>query len=234
MNQSISIRHLTVFYRNVPALWDICLNIPQGILLGIVGPNGAGKTTLIKSILGIIKPNAGVINAYDNNDSIAYIAQRTSIDWDFPATALDVVLMGRYKHIGWFSRPKKHDYEKALEALELVGMLQYADRHISQLSGGQQQRIFVARALAQDAEIYLLDEPFIGIDMATEKIIIDILKKLRDQGKTIIVVHHDIHTLHEYFDWLLYLNIKVISFGPSNSISKMTIPKTYLYEQSGT
>jgi manganese/zinc/iron transport system ATP- binding protein len=217
MNHAITIRHLTVFYRNTPALWDICLNIPQGILLGIVGPNGAGKTTLIKSILGLIKPHAGLINTYNNN-SIAYIAQRTSIDWDFPITVLDVVLMGRYKHIGWFSRPKKHDYEKALQALDLVGMSAYADRHISELSGGQQQRIFVSRALAQEAEIYLLDEPFIGIDMATEKIIINILKKLRDQGKTIIVVHHDIHTLHAYFDWLLYLNIKIVSFGPSNNM----------------
>lgn len=220
---AITIQNLTVAYRNTPILWNINLNIPQGTLLAVVGPNGAGKTTLIKAILGLVKPAAGVIRILQSDcrhktQHIAYVPQRATIDWDFPATAFDVVLMGRYPHMGWLKRPSTQDYDAAHKALAQVDMTEYADRHISQLSGGQQQRIFLARALAQDASIYLMDEPFIGIDSTSEKTMIGILKELRTQGKTIVVVHHDLHTLQEYFDWLLLLNIEPIAYGPVSQV----------------
>ncbi|MGE0206881.1 MAG: metal ABC transporter ATP-binding protein [Candidatus Babeliales bacterium] len=220
---AISVNHVTVMYQEEPVLWDISLTIQQGIFLGIIGPNGAGKTTFLKTILHLVKPMAGSIFLFEKSyhamqHLIAYVPQRTTVDWDFPITVLDVVLMGRYRHIGWFKRPGKEDIQKAHQALEKVHMLDYINRPIGKLSGGQQQRVFLARALAQDATLYILDEPFSGVDMATEKIIITLLKELRDQGKTIVVVHHDLQTLAEYFDWLLLLNKKCVAYGPVHEV----------------
>lgn len=216
---ALSISHLTVRYQAEPVLWNISASIPQGTLVAVVGPNGAGKTTFIKSLINIIKPDAGTVSffgeSYQKNiNRIAYVPQRLSVDWDFPANVLDVVLMGRYAHMGWFKRPSQADYDAAWIALEQVQLTNYAYRHISQLSGGQQQRVFLARALVQDADLYIMDEPFVGIDMSTEHTIVELLKKLRDQGKTIMVVHHDLQTLQDYFDWLLLLNVKLIACGP--------------------
>lgn len=222
-NTLIAVNDLTVAYKEKPVLWDIDVEIPKGVLLSVVGPNGAGKTTLIKAMLGLIKPAAGSVSFFGKSykrvrKKIAYIPQRNSVDWDFPTTVIDVVLMGRYGHLGWFSRPGVTDYELAKRALEKVGMEDFFDRQINQLSGGQQQRVFLARALVQDAEIYFMDEPFVGVDIATEKAIVNLLKLLRSEGKTVIVVHHDLQTLKEYFDWVLLLNVRKIACGPVNKV----------------
>lgn len=219
----LEVRNLTVAYNNALVLWDINVSIPRGTLLAIVGPNGAGKTTLIKTILGFMHPIAGRIFIFGKPYSrharhIAYVPQRSAVDWDFPASVFDMVLMGRYGHLGWIKRPRKEDKEKAWQALEAVGLTSYAQRPIGQLSGGQQQRGFLARALVQDAPIYLMDEPFVGVDMATEKIMVSLLKKLRDTGKTIIIVHHDLQTVREYFDSVLLLNRTCIAYGPVNKV----------------
>lgn len=218
MKYAVHIDDLTVSYDLKPVLWDIDLDIPSGILLAIVGPNGAGKSTLIKAVLEIVKPTSGHVLFYDRDykdyrKKIAYIPQRGSVDWDFPTTVFDVVLMGRYGHIGWIKRPKEIDKIKTLEALKKVGMESFKDRQISELSGGQQQRVFLARALNQDAEIYFMDEPFQGVDIKTEKAIVEILKELKKNGKTVIVVHHDLKTVSEYFDWVTLINMKVIAHG---------------------
>ena len=220
---AVSIKDLTLAYNEKPVLWDIDLDVPQGVLMAIVGPNGAGKTTLIKSILGLLKPAAGRIDIFGKSfesqqKKIGYVPQRGSVDWDFPTTVIDVVLMGRYGKLGWFNRPKEKDVKCAKEALEKVGMGDFHDRQISQLSGGQQQRVFLARALVQEAEIYFMDEPFVGVDAATEKAIIEILKDLRKKGKTVIVVHHDLQTLDEYFDWALLINVRQIASGPVKEV----------------
>jgi len=219
---ALEVQDLTVAYREKPVLWDLDFEIPQGVLTAIVGPNGAGKTTLIKAILGLIKPAAGQIRILgqpfaQQRQAIGYVPQRSSVDWDFPTTALDVVLMGRYGHIGWFKRPSKNDHTLAQIALDQVGMADFANRHINQLSGGQQQRVFLARALVQDATIYFMDEPFVGVDATTENTIVSLLKALRDKGKTVIVVHHDLQTLKDYFDWALLLNVRKIAIGPVNN-----------------
>jgi manganese/zinc/iron transport system ATP- binding protein len=215
---ALDVSHLTVLYNNTVVLSDCTATIPQGIMLGIIGPNGAGKTTFIKSILGIIPKKSGEVFllgktvAYSHN-KIAYVAQRHSIDWDFPITVFDMVLMGCYGKLGWFRRPGVREQVQVYETLVTVGLDDYANEPIGVLSGGQQQRAFIARALMQDPQIYFLDEPFAGVDLPTEKIIVELLKKLRDQGKTIIVVHHDILTAPAYFDWALLLNKKVIACG---------------------
>lgn len=219
----IDVKDLTVAYKEKPVLWDIDVQIPEGVLLAIVGPNGAGKTTFIKSILGLIKPAAGKVEIQGYSvkkqlKNVAYVPQRNTVDWDFPTHVLDVVLMGRYGHLGWFKRVTKKDKELALDALKKVDMLDFADRQINQLSGGQQQRVFLARALVQDAEIFIMDEPFVGVDAATEKAIVALLKELRLQGKTVLVVHHDLQTVKEYFDWVFLLNIRAIAFGPIKSV----------------
>jgi len=220
---AVEIQDLTVAYKDSPVLWDIDVNIPQGTLLAVVGPNGAGKTTLIKAILGLIKPAAGRVKVFglpieNQRRIIGYVPQRTTVDWDFPTDALDVVMMGRYGHLGWFKRPGALDKRLAMEALDKVGMADFADRHISQLSGGQQQRVFLARALVQDAAIYFMDEPFVGVDAATEGAIVSLLKELRSQGKTVIVVHHDLQTLEDYFDWVFLLNVRQIAIGPVKEV----------------
>ena len=215
---AIKIDDLTVSYNQKPVLWDIDLDIPRGVLMAIVGPNGAGKSTLIKSILGIINPLAGTVTIEGKpyktqKKKIAYVPQRGSVDWDFPTQVLDVVMMGNYGNLGWFKRPGKKEKEESLKALEKVGMLDFKDRQISQLSGGQQQRVFLARALVQNAEIYFMDEPFQGVDATTERAIISLLKELKNQGKTVVVVHHDLDTVPEYFNWVTLLNVKVIASG---------------------
>jgi manganese/zinc/iron transport system ATP- binding protein len=194
------VENLTVAYHQKPVLRDISFTAPEGNLIGIVGPNGAGKSTLIKAVLGLVPKASGTVLIYDksykvNRKLIGYVPQRESVDWDFPTNALDVVLMGRYGHMGWFKRPSAQDRQLAMECLQKVGMEEFAGRQISQLSGGQQQRVFLARALAQDATVYLMDEPFVGVDAATEKAIITLLTELKQQGKTVLVVHHDLNTV---------------------------------------
>lgn len=220
---AVHVEDLTVSYHSKPVLWDIDFDIPPGVMAAIVGPNGAGKSTLIKSILGLVKPTAGHVTIFgrpykNQRRKVGYVPQRSSVDWDFPTTALDVVTMGLYGQLGWLRRPGRRERDKALEALARVGMQDYADRQISQLSGGQQQRVFLARALVQDADIYFLDEPMAGVDATTEKAIVRILHTLRDAGKTVIVVHHDLQTVRSYFDWLLIVNIRVIAQGPVSTV----------------
>ena len=218
MIYAIDIRDLTVAYREKPVLWDIDLQVPPGVLLAIVGPNGAGKTTLIKATLGLVKPAAGSVLIHgkpyaDQRSSVAYVPQRGSVDWDFPTNVLDVVTMGLYGKLGWFKQPAKKEKIAALKALAQVGMEEYADRQISQLSGGQQQRVFLARALVQDAQVYFMDEPFQGVDATTERAIVELLQDLRQRGKTVCVVHHDLQTVPEYFDQVMLLNVRRIASG---------------------
>ncbi|MGS2745015.1 metal ABC transporter ATP-binding protein [Halomonas sp. LS-001] len=220
---ALSIQNLTVSYHNQPVLWDINLDIPTGVMAGIVGPNGAGKSTLIKSLLGLVPSLSGEVMVHGRSYAsqrrrVGYVPQRSSVDWDFPTTALDVVTMGLYGRLGWFRRPGRKERQASLEALEMVGMSDYAGRQISQLSGGQQQRVFLARALVQQADVYFLDEPMAGVDATTERAIIDILRRLRDAGKTLIVVHHDLQTVRNYFDWLLLLNVRVIASGKAEDV----------------
>ncbi|MCL2065192.1 MAG: metal ABC transporter ATP-binding protein [Candidatus Cloacimonetes bacterium] len=217
---ALEIHDLTVAYGTKPVLWDIDLCIPKGKLVAIIGPNGAGKTTLIKSMVGLIKPVSGGVHFQiievkkgKFRNKIAYVPQSGSVDWDFPATVLDVVMMGRYGHLGWFKTPGRNEKNMALETLDKVGMREYANRQISQLSGGQQQRVFLARALIQDAEIYFMDEPFKGVDAQTEKSIVELLKNLKTEGKTVIVVHHDLQTVTSYFDWAILINLRIIANG---------------------
>lgn len=222
-NLALHIEDLTVSYHSKPVLWDIDLDVPPGVLAAIVGPNGAGKSTLIKSILGLVKKSAGHIYVHgksyaEQRHRIGYVPQRSSVDWDFPTTAIDVVTMGLYGQLGWLKRPGQKERKQAERALELVGMQDYAYRQISQLSGGQQQRVFLARALVQDADVYFLDEPMAGVDATTERAIVNILRELRDDGKTVIVVHHDLQTVTSYFDWMLILNVRTIAQGPVNSV----------------
>ena len=216
---ALEVRDLTVAYHETPVLWDVDLDVPKGILLAIVGPNGAGKSTLIKAILGLVKPAAGQVLLYgqsyaEQRNRVGYVPQRGSVDWDFPTSVLDVVMMGRYSALGWFRRPGSKERDMALDALDKVGMKQYADRQISQLSGGQQQRVFLARALAQDAQLYFMDEPFQGVDATTERAIVSLLQNLRAAGKTVVTVHHDLQTVPEYFDWVTMLNVRKIASGP--------------------
>jgi manganese/zinc/iron transport system ATP- binding protein len=230
---AIEINDLTVAYKYKPVLWDIDLRVPEGVLMAIVGPNGAGKSTLIKAILGIIQPVAGDIQIYSRpyekqRDLVAYVPQRGSVDWDFPTTVFDIVLMGTYGQLGLFKKPGAKEKERAEDALRKVGMYNFKDRQISQLSGGQQQRTFLARALVQDAKIYFMDEPFQGVDATTEKAIIKILKELRKQKKTVVVVHHDLQTVPEYFDWVTFLNLKKIATGSIEEVfNDENLSKTY-------
>ncbi|WGF87424.1 metal ABC transporter ATP-binding protein [Marinivivus vitaminiproducens] len=220
---ALHVEDLTVSYHSRPVLWDIDLDVPPGVMAAVVGPNGAGKSTLIKAVLGLVKPTAGHVTLFGRpyraqRRKVGYVPQRSSVDWDFPTTAQDVVTMGLYGHLGWIRRPGRREREEARRALELVGMEDLADRQISQLSGGQQQRVFLARALVQQADLYFLDEPMAGVDAVTERAIVDILKRLRDQGKTLIVVHHDLQTVRSYFDWLAILNVRVIAQGPVREV----------------
>jgi manganese/zinc/iron transport system ATP- binding protein len=220
---ALEINDLTVAYKFKPVLWDIDLEVPEGVMMAIVGPNGAGKSTLIKAVLDIVKPIAGDVKIlgkpyHDIRSDVGYVPQKGSVDWDFPTTVKDVVLMGTYGQLGWVKRPGASQKREAEKAIEKVGLSDFSNRQISQLSGGQQQRVFLARALVQDASVYFMDEPFQGVDATTEKAIIKILKELRKKGKTVIVVHHDLQTVSEYFNWVTLLNVKKIASGPCDEI----------------
>ena len=224
---------LTVTYDKRPVLYGIDVAVPQGSLVGIVGPNGAGKSTLIKSIMGVIPSSGGWVKVFGkplkkNLHRVGYVPQRESVDWDFPVTVMDVALMGTYGKLGLFRRPGKAEKQRAKDALEKVGMLPYANRQIGNLSGGQQQRVFLARALAQDSDLYLMDEPFAGVDAATEAAIIELLKEMRERGKTVLVVHHDLQSASEYFDKLLLLNMRLVAFGDVKDVfTTELLQKTY-------
>ena len=219
----LEIHDLTVAYHKRPVLWGVDVEVPAGQLVGVIGPNGAGKSTLIKAAMGLLPVSSGWVKVFgrpvkDNLRRVGYVPQRETVDWDFPVSVMDVVLMGRYGHLGLFKRPRKEDREVARKCLEKVKMLPYADRQISNLSGGQQQRVFLARALAQESDLYFMDEPFAGVDAATEAAIVTILQELKDQGKTLLVVHHDLPTAKTYFDSLLLLNMRVVAFGPTEEV----------------
>lgn len=219
----LEIHDLTVAYTKRPALYGIDLEVPQGSIVGVVGPNGAGKSTLIKAIMDLMPTASGWIKVFGKPfkkavTRVGYVPQRESVDWDFPVNALDVVLMGRYGRLGLFRRPSKADKEIAMTCLEKVKMTPYAKRQISNLSGGQQQRVFLARALAQESDLYLMDEPFVGVDATTEAAIIEILRELQAHGKTLLVVHHDLTTAPEYFDRILLLNMRVVAYGKTEEV----------------
>lgn len=224
----IQIENLSVAYQQKPVLTDINYVSPEGECIGIIGPNGAGKSTLLKAIMGLLPLMTGKVRIYGKpiqkqRYKVSYVPQRESVDWDFPTNVLDVVLMGRYGKLGWFRRPSRSDRELAMECLAKVGIADLADRQIRQLSGGQQQRVFLARALVQEADIYLMDEPFAGVDAATEKATIQILHNLKRQQKTVFVVHHDLQTVEEYFDSLLLLNQQLIAAGPTKEVFQIDL-----------
>jgi manganese/zinc/iron transport system ATP- binding protein len=229
----LEIHDLTVAYHKKPVLWGIDLAVPRGRLVGIVGPNGAGKSTLIKAAMGLLPVSSGWVKVFgepvkNNLTRVGYVPQRESVDWDFPVSVLDVVLMGRYGRLGLMRRPGRRDHDKARECLDKVKMLPFANRQISNLSGGQQQRVFLARALAQESDLYFMDEPFAGVDAATESAIITLLHELKQQGKTLMVVHHDLPTARNYFDTLLLLNMRVVAFGPTEEVFTFDLlQKTY-------
>lgn len=218
MNKAILVKDLFVSYHGNEALKNISFTVNEGNLVGIIGPNGAGKSTLIKALLNLIKKDQGEIQILGHSikemkTKVAYVPQRSNIDWDFPITVLDTVLLGTYPNLGIFKRPKKEDKAWAIACLEKVGIAQYINRQIGELSGGQQQRVFLARALAQKPDMYFLDEPFVGVDVTSEEKIIAILKELRDNGKTVVVVHHDLSKASDYFDELILLNKELIEYG---------------------
>lgn len=222
-NPTVEVHNLTVTYRDKPAIWNIDFTIPEAVLGGIIGPNGAGKSTVLKAVMGLVPLSSG--NAYifgkplsEVRQRVSYVPQRESVDWDFPASALDVVLMGRYGKRSLFSRLNSSDRDIAMDCLSKVQMRDFAHRQIAQLSGGQQQRIFIARALAQEADLYLMDEPFAGIDAATENAILELLSTMRSEGKTILVVHHDLQSAYEYFDWIVMLNTRLVASGPKEEV----------------
>ncbi len=220
---AIEAHNLTVSYDKRPVLWNVGFKIPQGQIVGIIGPNGSGKTTLLKAVMGLIKKDSGYVQIFGEKlskvrDRISYVPQRESVDWDFPASVMDIALMGRYRKDNILKRITNQDKDIAAEALEQVNMLEYSHRQISQLSGGQQQRVFIARALAQGAELYILDEPFVGIDAATEEVIVKLLRQMKKEGKTVIVVHHDLQTAKSYFDWIVLLNTRLVASGPKEEV----------------
>lgn len=220
---ALEINDLTVAYNSKPATWDVDLRVPEGVLMAIVGPNGAGKSTLIKAALNLIPRAAGTVTFYGKpyaqaRHLVGYVPQRGSVDWDFPTSVIDVVTMGLYGKLGWRRRPGRKERELAMHALDQVGMRDFADRQISQLSGGQQQRTFLARALVQDAHIYFMDEPFAAVDAVTERAIVALMRELRARGRTVIVVHHDLQTVPEYFDWVTLLNVEVVASGPVDDV----------------
>lgn len=229
----VSIHDMTVAYHRKPVLWDIDFAAVEGRLVGIIGPNGAGKSTLIKACLDLVPKASGSVRFFGKpykkqRHLVGYVPQRESIDWDFPASALEVVTMGRYGHIPWCVPPGRKHKQIAMHALDQVGMAEYARRQISKLSGGQQQRVFLARALAQDAQIYFMDEPFAGVDAATESAIVRLLEGLKDRGKTVLVVHHDLQTVQAYFDHVMLLNMRVVACGPTEKVfTRENLHKTY-------
>lgn len=230
---AIEVHDLTVAYEEKPVLWDIDFELPKATVSAIVGPNGAGKSTLIKAMMGLTSTSSGYVRFFgkpldEMRKKVAYVPQRESVDWNFPVSVMDVVLMGRYPHLRLFQRPSAKDREEALKALEQTGMAAYRDRQISRLSGGQQQRIFLARALAQKADIYLMDEPLAGVDAATERVIFEKMRELSANNKTVVVVHHDLQSITENFDQVLLLNLRMVAFGPvSSTFTDQNIQKAY-------
>ncbi|HVC94569.1 MAG TPA: metal ABC transporter ATP-binding protein, partial [Pirellulales bacterium] len=229
----LDVHNVTVAYHRKPVLWDIDLTLQQPSLVGIIGPNGAGKSTLVKAILGLVPLVSGRVTIFgrpcqQQRKLIGYVPQRESVDWDFPVNVLDVVLMGTYGGLGWFRRPRRPQRDWALECLGRVGLADLAGRQIGQLSGGQQQRTFLARALAQRADIYFMDEPMAGVDAATERVVFSLLRELRQQGKTVLVVHHDLRTVAEYFEQVMMLNMRLVAAGPTaTTFTHVNLVKTY-------
>lgn len=229
----LSIYDLTVAYHRKPVLWDISLDFPRGQLIGVVGPNGAGKSTLIKAVMDLIPQASGDVQVFGksyraNRHRVGYVPQRESVDWDFPVDAIDVVTMGLYGQMGWCVPVRSKHRRLAEEALHRVGLADFGKRQISQLSGGQQQRTFLARALVQDADLYLMDEPFAAVDAATERAIIEILQEMKSRGKTVVVIHHDLQTVADYFDYVVLLNMRVVAHGPiSTTFTTENLQKTY-------
>ena len=230
---ALELHDLSVSYHKKPVLYGVDLAIPEGSLVGLIGPNGAGKSTLIKAVMGLLPLNGGWVKVFGEpfakaKQRVGYVPQRESVDWDFPVNVMDVVLMGRYGRLGLLRRPGKEDRDKAREALDKVAMLPFANRQISNLSGGQQQRVFLARAIAQESDLYLMDEPFAGVDAATEAAIIALLQELKSRGKTIVVVHHDLTTARGYFDRLVLLNMRVVASGLTEEVFTVDLlQKTY-------
>lgn len=219
----IEAHNLTVLYGRKPAIWNVDFKLPEGQVIGIMGPNGSGKSTLLKAIMGIVNPTTGYTKVYDQEiekvrRKVSYVPQRQDIDWDFPASVWDVVSMGRFHIRGLFKRLTNEDHDIIQESLEKVNMLGFAKRQISQLSGGQQQRVFLARALAQQGELFLMDEPFAGVDIATEEMIVDLLKDMKSKGKTLVIVHHDLHTAQSYFDHLVLMNTRLVACGKTSDV----------------
>ncbi|MEX1119495.1 MAG: metal ABC transporter ATP-binding protein [Terrimicrobiaceae bacterium] len=219
----LEVHDVSVAYHKKLVLYGVDLSVPAGRLVGIIGPNGAGKSTLIKAIMGIMPLSSGWVKVFGkpyakNCQRVGYVPQRESVDWDFPVNVMDVVLMGRYGHLGLGRRPSAKDREIARASLEKVNMLPFAQRQIGNLSGGQQQRVFLARALAQESDLYLMDEPFVGVDASTEAAIVTLLRDLKERGKTVLVVHHDLATAREYFDMLMLLNMRLLAFGPTEEV----------------
>lgn len=229
----LAVYDLTVAYHRKPVIWDIGFEIPAGSLAGIVGPNGAGKSTLLKAAMDLIPRASGRVEVFgksyrENRRRVGYVPQRETVDWDFPVDALDVVAMGLYRDIGWCLPVRKKHRQAAMEALEQVGIADLAHRQISQLSGGQQQRTFLARALVQDADLYLMDEPFAAVDAATESAIVDVLRGFQQRGKTAVVIHHDLQTVPDYFDYVVMLNMRVVAQGPVQEVfTTENLQKTY-------
>ncbi len=229
----LEIHDLTVSYDRKPVLYGIDVTVEPGALVGVVGPNGAGKSTLIKTIMGIVPSNGGWVKVFGQPfdkavTRVGYVPQRESVDWDFPVSVMDVVLMGRYGHAGLLRRVGKRDREIARDCLEKVNMTPFASRQIGNLSGGQQQRVFLARALAQESDLYLMDEPFAGVDAATETAIVELLRELKERGKTLLIVHHDLATAREYFDKLLLLNMRLVAYGGVEEVfNAELLQKTY-------
>ena len=229
----LSVHDLTVAYHRKPVIWDVDLAIPEGKLVAVVGPNGAGKSTLLKACLDLIPLTSGLVRVYGepyrkNRHLVSYVPQRESVDWDFPVTVEEVVTMGTYGRLGWLRPISRDCRERAREALRQVKLEDFAKRQISQLSGGQQQRTFLARALAQDAFVYLMDEPFAAVDASTERAIVDLLHNLKEDGKTCVVVHHDLSTVPSYFDHVILLNMRVVANGPTNEVfTEENLRKTY-------
>lgn len=229
----LAIDDLTVAYHRKPVIWDISLSLPAGSLVGVVGPNGAGKSTLLKAVMDLIPRASGRVKVFggsyaENRGRVGYVPQRESVDWDFPVDALDVVTMGLYREIGWCMPVRKKHRQAALEALRRVGIADLANRQISQLSGGQQQRTFLARALVQDADLYLMDEPFAAVDASTERAIVDVLREMQSRGKTAVVIHHDLQTVADYFDYVVLLNMRVVAHGLVQDVfTTENLQKTY-------
>lgn len=231
--QLLDVHDLTVAYHRKPVLWDVDWTLDEPTLVGVIGPNGAGKSTLIKAILGLVPVASGQVRLFGQpidavRKRVGYVPQRESVDWDFPVSVLDVVLMGTYGRLGWFRRPRRVDREWASQCLTEVGMADFAHRQIGQLSGGQQQRTFLARALAQRADVYFMDEPMAGVDAATERVVFRLLERLRSEGKTVIAVHHDLRTVTEYFDRVVLLNMRLVAAGPTEAtFTQENLRRTY-------